>query len=96
MQIDDKLLSHLEKLSHLHVAPEKRQEIEEQLSEIVGFVDNLSELDTDHVEATFSTVDAGARLREDETRSSAEVTAAILDNAPVSQDGFFIVPKIIE
>ena len=41
MQVDDALLSRLEKLSYLKISDDKRQEIIAQLSEIVGFVDNL-------------------------------------------------------
>ena len=40
MQIDNALLQRLEKLSHLKVADDKREEIIGQLSEIVSFVDN--------------------------------------------------------
>lgn len=96
MQIDDTLLTKLEKLSYLKIADEKRQEVIAQLSEIVSFVDNLGELDTGALEATFSMTDKGTRLREDEVVSSAEISASILSHAPQSQDDFFIVPKIIE
>lgn len=45
MQIDDALLSKLEKLSSLKTNDDKREEIKRQLSEIVSFVDVLNELD---------------------------------------------------
>ena len=96
MQIDDALLTKLEKLSYLEIAPNKRQEIISQLSEIVTFVDNLSELDTTDLDPTFEMTDKGTRLRADETASSKEVSESILTNAPLSEDNFFIVPKIIE
>lgn len=96
MQIDDTLLTKLEKLSYLKISDEKRQEVISQLSEIVSFVDNLGELDTSELDPTFSMTGKGTRLREDEVKSSSEVSASILSNAPQSQDNFFIVPKIIE
>ena len=96
MQIDDALLIKLEKLSYLEIAEDKRQEIISQLSEIVSFVDNLSELDTTDLDPTFEMTDKGTRLRADEVASSKEVSESILTNAPASEDNFFIVPKIIE
>ncbi len=96
MQIDDALLKKLEKLSYLEIADEKREEIISQLSEIVSFVDNLSELETNDIDPTFSMTDKGTSLREDVPASSKEVSDSILSNAPQSEDNFFIVPKIIE
>jgi aspartyl-tRNA(Asn)/glutamyl-tRNA(Gln) amidotransferase subunit C len=95
MQIDDKLLTKLEKLSSLTIGKEKRAEIEEQLSDIVGFVENLNELDTDGIEATFSPITDGATLREDEVCKNETVSQDILATAPKSEEGFFIVPKVI-
>jgi aspartyl-tRNA(Asn)/glutamyl-tRNA(Gln) amidotransferase subunit C len=96
MQVDDALLSRLEKLSYIRVNEEKREEIIEQLSEIVGFVDNLSELNTDGVEASFAMSDAATPLREDTPKCDPSIHEDILKHAPKSADDFFIVPKIIE
>ncbi len=96
MQVDDALLSRLEKLSFLKVSDDKRQEIISQLSEIVSFVDNLSDLNTDGVDDNFAMSDASTKLREDTINSSPTVSQEILNNAPKSVDSFFIVPKIIE
>jgi aspartyl-tRNA(Asn)/glutamyl-tRNA(Gln) amidotransferase subunit C len=89
-------LSRLEKLSYLKVNEEKREEIIEQLSEIVGFVDNLSELETDGVDANFTMSDAATPLREDIPKCDPSIHEDILNHAPKSADDFFIVPKIIE
>lgn len=96
LQIDDALLTKLEKLSYLEIAEDKREEIINQLSEIVSFVDNLSELDTTDLDPTFGMTDKGTLLREDTPSSSQEVSVSIIANAPLSEDNFFIVPKIIE
>lgn len=96
MQIDDALLTKLEKLSYLKIDDSKRKEVISQLSEIVSFVDNLGELDTADLDPTFSMTDNGTRLREDEACASTDVSSSILSNAPHSEDNFFIVPKIIE
>ena len=96
MQVDDALLTKLEKLSYLKVSDDKREEIIGQLSEIVSFVDNLSELNTDGVDDNFAMSDASTFLREDSASCDTSVNDNILKNAPQSADHFFIVPKIIE
>ena len=45
MNVNDELLNKLEKLSAIKIADDKRTKIKEQLSEIVGFVEILNELD---------------------------------------------------
>jgi len=96
LHIDDALLSKLEKLSNLKISEDKRAEVISQLSEIVSFVDNLSELDTSDMDPTFAMTNKGTQLREDSPASSKEVSDAILSHAPLSEENFFIVPKIIE
>ena len=96
MQVDDALLTRLEKLSYLKVSDDKREEIIGQLSEIVSFVDNLSELDTDGVDDNFAMNDEATMLRDDSPSCNNQINDDILKNAPQSGDHFFIVPKIIE
>lgn len=96
MKVDSELLTKLEKLSFLKVSDDKREDILSELSEIVSFVDNLSELDTDGVDNNFAMSDKSTQLREDTVISSVRVSEDILKNAPNSGDNFFIVPKIID
>jgi aspartyl-tRNA(Asn)/glutamyl-tRNA(Gln) amidotransferase subunit C len=96
MQVDDALLQRLEKLSHLQIADDKREEIINQMSEIVSFVDNLSELDTEGVDDTFAMRDVSTALREDTPSCNTQINDDIIKNAPQNADHFFIVPKIIE
>ena len=96
MTIDNKVLENLEKLSMLKIDENKKEELAEQLSEILAFVDNLKELDTSKLDATFSTLAGGTPMREDVPTSNPKIAKDILSNAPNSEDDFFIVPKIIE
>lgn len=96
MKIDDELLQKLEKLSSLKISDEKREGVINQLSEIVEFVENLNELNLDNEEVTFTTVTGGTPFREDIPHVNAQIIETILKNAPQSQNGFFVVPKIIE
>ena len=96
MQVDDALLSKLEKLSFLKVSDDKREDIKSQLSEIMSFVDNLSSLDTTGVDDNFAMSDMATPLREDKASCDTNINDDIIKNAPQSADHFFVVPKIIE
>lgn len=96
MQIDETLLQRLEKLSYLEIPEQDREKMIEQLSEIVSFVDNLSELDTEGVEPRFTMSELSTTLREDVASVERSINDHILMNAPHSESHFFIVPKIIE
>ena len=96
MKIDNELLKKLEKLSSLEIAENKRDGMINQLSEIVEFIENLNELNLDKEEATFTTVKGGTPMREDTPNLNPQVIKTILENAPKSKNGSFVVPKIIE
>ena len=95
MKITDEMLTKLEKLSALSVPEDKREEFKGQLSEIVGFVEILDELDLKGVEAEVSTIKASGPLRDEKTQKS-EVIKDILKHAPKANGSYFEVPKIIE
>lgn len=96
MQIDDVLLSKLEKLSSLKIADEKKDEIKHQLSEIVSFVEILDELNLDDVDVAVNVLNSPTPLREDNPSNDKEVIDIILSNAPACKHRCFEVPKIIE
>ncbi len=96
MKIDNDLLKKLEKLSSLEIDSDKRDGMIAQLSEIVEFIENLNELDLDKEEATFTTVSGGTPMREDIPSVNSKTIKTILEHAPKSEDGSFVVPKIIE
>ena len=96
MQIDDTVLAKLEKLSHLYIDENKKEKVKEQLSCILSYIDNLNELDTKALLASFSTLKGGTPLREDVVEVSDSIAKDILSRAPQSSDDFFIVPAIIE
>jgi len=96
VQIDNTLLTKLEKLSHLRIDDAKKEEVMGQLSDILGYIDNLNELDTENLSAFFSTLEGGTPLREDVPREANTVAEEILSHAPQAKDDFFIVPAIIE
>jgi aspartyl-tRNA(Asn)/glutamyl-tRNA(Gln) amidotransferase subunit C len=96
MKLDDTLLQKLEKLSSLKIEDDKREDTIKEIAQIVDFVENLNELDLENEEASFSTVEGGTPFREDIPSSDPKIIKTILENAPKSEGGFFVVPKIIE
>ncbi|WP_419771308.1 MAG: Asp-tRNA(Asn)/Glu-tRNA(Gln) amidotransferase subunit GatC [Candidatus Marinarcus sp.] len=96
MTIDDKTIDKLAKLSSLHIDDSKKESLKSELGDIINFVENLNEIDVSHIEATFTTVEGGTPLREDVAIQDLDVSSHIVNHAPKSEDGFFIVPKIIE
>ncbi len=96
MKIDETLLSKLEKLSSLKISEEKRESTIQEIAKIVDFVENLNELDLDNEEASFSTIEGGTPFREDTPKNDPKIIEDILNHAPKKEDGFFVVPKIIE
>jgi aspartyl-tRNA(Asn)/glutamyl-tRNA(Gln) amidotransferase subunit C len=95
MIINNTVLEKLEKLSMLKIEDEKKEELASQLTEILAYVENLSELNTDNLESTFSTLAGGTPLRKDQPKQNSQIAKDILTHAPDAENDFFIVPKII-
>ncbi|CAA6813662.1 MAG: Aspartyl-tRNA(Asn) amidotransferase subunit C (EC @ Glutamyl-tRNA(Gln) amidotransferase subunit C (EC [uncultured Sulfurovum sp.] len=96
MIIDNTVLEKLEKLSMLKIEDEKKEALAKQLTEILSYVENLSELNTEGLNASFSTLEGGTPLREDSSIKQPEIAQHIFSHAPHAENDFFIVPKIIE
>ncbi len=82
-------------LARLGLEPGDEEFYAEQLSGILGAIDRLQQLDTEHIAPTAQVVEVEAMLREDEPRPSLS-QEEVLANAPAAVDGFFRVPSIQE
>ncbi|BEG57007.1 Glutamyl-tRNA(Gln) amidotransferase subunit C GatC [Helicobacter sp. NHP21005] len=93
MQIDDTLLDKLAKLSMLEIASNEKENLKGHLKEVLEFVDRLNEMDLKDVE-----LKSGLKtpLREDEVIHDLQISKDVLAHAPKAEEGYFIVPKIIE
>ncbi|AXH10737.1 Asp-tRNA(Asn)/Glu-tRNA(Gln) amidotransferase GatCAB subunit C [Malaciobacter halophilus] len=96
MTVDDKLIEKLSKLSSLEIDEQRKESLKAELGDIINFVENLNEIDVSNIDATFNTVEGGTPLRDDISTQDLQRAKSIIDNAPKSEDGYFIVPKIIE
>ena len=66
-----------------------------ELNNILGWVEQLGEVDTDGVEPLTAVIDQKLRLRDDIVNDG-DIRDDVLANAPEAQHGFFAVPKVIE
>ncbi len=82
-------------LARLGLSDEQLENLVPQLSNIIGFVEQLSEVNTDNVEPLMSVADITLRLREDVVTDGG-YQKEILTNAPETLEGYFAVPKVVE
>jgi len=95
MEVNDALVDKLAHLSRLKFNDEEKQEIKTDLQRMIVFVEKLNELDLEHVEPLLHMSGEINVLREDEVKGSISRSDA-LKNAPLHDEQFFKVPKVIK
>jgi aspartyl-tRNA(Asn)/glutamyl-tRNA(Gln) amidotransferase subunit C len=90
--IDVKYVAHLARLS---LTEEEEHKLEEQLGQVLNYVEKLKEVDVSGVEPTAHAFPLVNVTRPDEVRPCMDRQEA-LRNAPAQANGLFIVPKIVE
>lgn len=95
MSLDKNTVKKVASLARIKMSDEELEHMAPQLSKIIGFVEQLSQVNTDNVEPLANVVDITLRLREDEI-TDGNYTDEILFNAPEHTQGFFVVKKVVE
>ena len=95
MKVDNKLISDLAKLSKLHFDEKSSLSMQEDLKKMIGFVDKLSEIDTENIEPLIYMSEEINVLRNDTLIENISKEKA-LENAPQKDSDYFIVPKVID
>ncbi len=95
MPLSKKDFLHLCRLSRLSPDPSVQEEMADQCSNILAYMDKLSEVDTSGVEPLYSPVQHETFFREDISVRGRE-RSSILADAPMTDGQFFIVPRIVE
>ncbi len=95
MAIDAATVRRVAKLARIREPEERLEPLAQELSSILGWIEQLGEVDTDGVDPMASAVAAKLPLREDVVTDGGDA-GAILANAPAKADGFFVVPKVVE
>lgn len=94
MAISREDVEHVAKLARLYLTEEEKELFRRQLSDVLEHARIISEVDTSEVEPTSHAIPLSNVAREDEVRRSIPVEEAI-GNAPWSEGGAFMVPKIM-
>jgi aspartyl-tRNA(Asn)/glutamyl-tRNA(Gln) amidotransferase subunit C len=90
--IDREQVLHVARLARLRLSDEEVETMAAELSNILGHIERISELDLEGVPATTHVVEVENALRADEPRPSLP-RDVILEQAPATQDGGFLVPS---
>lgn len=93
--MDAEQIEKLAKLARLNIAPDQVAEVAERISNVLKMVDQLQALDTTGVAPMSHPLDVVARLRADEITEPNQ-REAFMAIAPASEDGLYLVPKVID
>jgi len=95
MSVDTETVRKIASLARIAVTDGEVEAMTGELNNILGWVEQLGEVDTDGVEPLATVIDQELRLREDVV-TDGDCRDDIVRNAPDAQHGFFAVPKVIE
>ena len=95
MSVSPEQVRHIARLARIAMSEEEIARLEPELNAIIGWVEQLAEVDTEGVEPLTAVIDQKLRLREDAV-TDGNIRDQVLANAPEAQHGFFTVPKVIE
>jgi aspartyl-tRNA(Asn)/glutamyl-tRNA(Gln) amidotransferase subunit C len=95
MEVNDALVDKLANLARLQFNAEEKKDIKKDLQRMIQFVEKLNEVDTTGIEPLLHMSQQINVLREDDVQGSISTTEG-LKNAPVHDEQFFKVPKVIK
>ncbi len=95
MSIDTKTVRHIARLARIAVSDSEAEALVPELNNILGWVEQLQEVDCTGVEPMTAVIPNSLRLRDDVVTDGG-VRDKVLANAPAAEHGFFAVPKVIE
>jgi aspartyl-tRNA(Asn)/glutamyl-tRNA(Gln) amidotransferase subunit C len=95
MSVSPEQVRHIAKLARIAMSDEDLDRLLPELNNILGWVEQLGEVNTDGVEPLTAVIDQKLRLRDDVVNDG-DIRDAVLANAPEAHHGFFAVPKVIE
>ena len=95
MSVDTATVKRVAHLARIAVTDEEAERMTGELNAILGFVEQLNEVDVDGVEPMTSVIPMEMRKRQDRVNDGSKADD-IVANAPMSEDDFFVVPKVVE
>ncbi len=95
MEVDSATVRRIAHLARIKITKAEEKSLESELSGILDWVKQLDEVDVSNVEPMTSAVEMTLRLRTDKV-TDGEKAGDVTANAPLKEDGFFVVPKVVE
>lgn len=95
MSIDENTAARVAKLARIKVEPEALPALAQEFNGILGFIEQLGEVDVEGVEPMTSVTPQRLKRRVDVV-TDGDQQGAVLTNAPDAREGFFAVPKVVE
>ena len=95
MSVDTNTVRHIAKLARIAASDAEIEALAPELSNILGWIEQLGEVDVSGVEPMTAVIPNHLRLRDDVVTTGG-IRDDILANAPAPEHGFFAVPKVIE
>ncbi|MEE8188885.1 MAG: Asp-tRNA(Asn)/Glu-tRNA(Gln) amidotransferase subunit GatC [Kiloniellales bacterium] len=95
MAVDKATVARIAKLARIRVPEDQQEALAGELSNILGWIEQLNELDTEGVEPMTSVAAMELPRRADEVTDGG-VPDKVIENAPETVQGFFAVPKVVE
>lgn len=95
MSVDLQTVKRVARLARIAVSEEDAQRMAGELNAILGFVEQLNEVDVAGVEPMTSVSPMAMRKRQDVV-TDGNKAADIVANAPATEENFFLVPKVVE
>jgi aspartyl-tRNA(Asn)/glutamyl-tRNA(Gln) amidotransferase subunit C len=95
LSVDAATVTRIARLARIRIEEDEVTQYQDELNAILGFVEQLDEVDVADVEPMTSVTPMRLRRREDVV-SDGGYAERIVANAPLSEDNFFMVPKVVE
>lgn len=95
MEVDEATVRRIARLARIEVSDAEAKGLEKELSGILDWVKQLDEVDTSAIEPMTRVVAQKLKMRDDVV-TDGDIADAVTANAPLAEDHYFVVPKVVE
>lgn len=95
MSVDTATVKRVAHLARIAVTDAEAERMTGEMNSILGFVEQLNEVDVEGIEPLTAVVPMAMKKREDKV-TDGEKAVDIVANAPATEEHFFLVPKVVE
>jgi aspartyl-tRNA(Asn)/glutamyl-tRNA(Gln) amidotransferase subunit C len=95
MSVDQATVRRIAHLARIAVTDAEVPHLQTEINAILAFVEDLGKVDVEGIEPMTSVIPMKLPMREDVV-TDGDIQKLVLANAPLTEDGFFLVPKVVE